>query len=135
MLHNETRKLLIDAWNKTHNAKEVAECFSVNTSTVYRLEKRMRETGSVETRVSLRGRKPALSQTDIQKIDQLIRAQPDDPESCPETWICLQKEVPPCLGTGASPMSGKKGRHGKNIYRRAMQTTWCFWMKAASTSI
>ena len=77
MLHNETRKLLIDAWNKTHNAKEIAEYFSVNTSTVYRLEKRMRETGSVETRVSLRGRKPALSQTDIQKIDQLIRAQPD----------------------------------------------------------
>ena len=77
MLHNETRKLLIDAWNKTHNAKEIAECFSVNTSTVYRLEKRMRETGSVETRVSLRGRKPALGQTDIEKIDQLIQAQPD----------------------------------------------------------
>lgn len=77
MLHNETRKLLIDAWNKTHNAKEIAECFSVATSTVYRLEKRMRETGSVNTRVSLRGRKPALSQTDIQNIDQLIQAQPD----------------------------------------------------------
>ena len=77
MLHNETRKLPIDAWNKTHNAKEVAECFSVNTSTVYRLEKRMRETGSVETRVSQRGRKPALSQADIQNIDQLIQAQPD----------------------------------------------------------
>lgn len=27
MLHNETRKLLIEALNKTHNAKEVAECF------------------------------------------------------------------------------------------------------------
>lgn len=39
MLHNEARKLLIEAWNKTHNAKEIAECFSVNTSTVYRLEK------------------------------------------------------------------------------------------------
>ena len=68
MLHNEARKLLIDAWNKTHNAKEIAECFSVDTSTVYRLEKRMRETGSVETRVSQRGRKPALSQADIQDI-------------------------------------------------------------------
>ena len=77
MLHNETRKLLIEAWNKTHNAKEIAECFSVNTSTVYRLEKRMRETGSVETLVSQRGRKPALTQTDIQNIDQLIKAQPD----------------------------------------------------------
>ena len=39
MLHNEARKLLIEAWNKTHNAKEIAECFSVNTSTVYRLKK------------------------------------------------------------------------------------------------
>lgn len=27
MLHNETRNLLIQAYNKTHNAKEVAECF------------------------------------------------------------------------------------------------------------
>ena len=77
MLHNEARKLLIKAWNKTHNAKEVAECFGVNTSTVYRLEKRMRETGSVETRVSQRERKSALSQTDLQNIDQMIRAQPD----------------------------------------------------------
>lgn len=67
MLHNETRKLLIDAWNKIHNAKEIAECFSVDTSTVYRLEKRMRE-----TRVSLRGRKPALSQTDLRNIDRMI---------------------------------------------------------------
>ena len=49
MLHDETRKLLIETWNKTHNAKEIAECFSVNTSTVYRLEKQMRETGSVKT--------------------------------------------------------------------------------------
>lgn len=77
MLHNEARKLLIEAWNKTHNAKEIAECFSVNTSTVYRLEKRMRETGSVETRVSQRGRKQALKQTDIENIDDLIKSQPD----------------------------------------------------------
>ena len=77
MLHDEARKLLIKAWEKTHNAKEVAECFGVNTSTVYRLEKRMRETGTVETRVSQRGRKSALSQTDLQNIDQMIRAQPD----------------------------------------------------------
>lgn len=76
MLHNEARKLLIEAWNKTHNAKEITECFSVNTSTVYRLERRMRETGSVETRTSQRGRKPALSQNDIQNIDRLIQQQP-----------------------------------------------------------
>ena len=28
-----------EAWNKTHNAKKIAERFSVNTSTVYRLKK------------------------------------------------------------------------------------------------
>ena len=77
MLHNKTRKLLIQALNKTHNAKEVAECFSVNTSTVYRLAKRMREIGSVETRTSLRGRKPALSPEDTHNIDQLIQQQSD----------------------------------------------------------
>ncbi len=37
----------------------------------------MRETGSVETRVSLRGRKPALSQADIHKTDRLIQMHPD----------------------------------------------------------
>ena len=36
MLHDETRKLLIEAWNKTHNAKEIAERFSVNTSTAWK---------------------------------------------------------------------------------------------------
>ena len=36
-----------------------------------------RETGSVETRTSLRGRKPSLSRKDIQNIDCLIQQQPD----------------------------------------------------------
>lgn len=61
MLHNETRKLLIDAWNKTHNAKEVAECFSVDTSTVYRLEKGCGRPALWRPESPLRGRKPALS--------------------------------------------------------------------------
>ncbi len=37
----------------------------------------MRETGSVATRTSLRGRKRVLSEEDIQNIDQLIQKQPD----------------------------------------------------------
>ena len=77
MLHDETRKLLIEAWNKTHNAKEIAERFSVNTSTVYRLEKQMCETGSVKTRTSQRGRKHALTPEDIQNIDRVVRQEPD----------------------------------------------------------
>lgn len=39
MLHNEARKLLIQALEKTHKAREVAENFSVNRGTVYRLKK------------------------------------------------------------------------------------------------
>lgn len=77
MLHDEARKLLIEAWNNTHNAKEIAECFSVNTSTVYRLEKQMRETGSVKTRTSQRGRKYALTPEDIQNIDRVVQQEPD----------------------------------------------------------
>lgn len=39
MLHNEARELLVEAYEKTGKAKEVAECFSVDTSTVYRLNR------------------------------------------------------------------------------------------------
>jgi len=77
MLHNEARELLIQAWNKTQNVKEIAECFSVNTSTVYQLEKRMRKTGSVATRTSLRGHKRVLGEENIHHIDQLLQKQPD----------------------------------------------------------
>lgn len=40
MLYHEAGKLLVKAWDQTHNAKEADECFEVNTSTVCRLEKR-----------------------------------------------------------------------------------------------
>ena len=39
--------------------------------------KQLEMTGSVETRTSLRGRKPVLSDDDIVHIDNLIQAQPD----------------------------------------------------------
>ena len=77
MLHNEERYLIIQALNRHIPVKEIAECFSVNTSTVYRLRKQMETTGSVETRTSLRGRKPVLSDDDIVHIDNLIQQQPD----------------------------------------------------------
>lgn len=77
MLHNETRKLLVEAYNKTHNAKEVAECFSVNISTVYRLVERMNREGSVDVRTNLRGRKSTLSESDLQRIKELVQQKPD----------------------------------------------------------
>ena len=77
MLHNEARKLLIQALEKTHNAREVTENFSVNRGTVYRLKRQLEETGSIETRTYLRGRKSALSREDIRNIEQLLKEKPD----------------------------------------------------------
>ena len=77
MLHNESRELLLKAWDKTHDAKKVAEFFSVNTSTVYRLVNRRDKTGEWQTRTHLRGRKSALSQEQKQSIIQLVQEQPD----------------------------------------------------------
>ena len=62
MLHNEARKLVLEAWDKTHNAKEIAKYFSVNESTIYRLVEERTRIGSYETRTYLRGRKPILTE-------------------------------------------------------------------------
>ena len=72
MLHNEARKLVLEAWDKTHNAKEIAKYFSVNQSTIYRLVEERARTGSYETRTQLRGRKPILTE----KLE-LVQKQPD----------------------------------------------------------
>ena len=77
MLHNEARKLVLEAWDKTHNAKEIAKYFSVNQSTIYRLVEERARTGSYETRTQLRGRKPILTEKQHQDILELVQKQPD----------------------------------------------------------
>lgn len=77
MLHNEARNLLVKAYEKSHNAQDVAKCFSVDKSTVYRLSKQMRITGSVDLQTSRRGRKPLLTDEDMRNIDKLVVEQPD----------------------------------------------------------
>ena len=96
MLHNETRNLLIQAYNKTHNAKEVAECFSVDVSTVYRLVEQMKREGSVSVKTSLRGRKASLKEADLQKIQELVQQKPDI------TLHASEQERPRC--TGETPL-------------------------------
>ena len=77
MLHNEARKLVLEAWDKTHNAKEIAKYFSVNESTIYRLVEERARTGSYETRTHLRGRKSILTEKQHQDILELVQKQPD----------------------------------------------------------
>ena len=77
MLHNEARKLVLEAWDKTHNAREIAKYFSVNESTVYRLVEERARTGSYETRTQLRGRKTILTEKQHHDILELVQEQPD----------------------------------------------------------
>ena len=77
MLHNEARKLIPEAYDKGVSVKEPAECFSVNSCSIYRLLKRRNETGSYEPQTYLRGKKPKLSDTDQQNILALMKKQPD----------------------------------------------------------
>ena len=77
MLHNEARKLILEAYDKGISVKELAKCFSVNTCSIYRLLKRRNTTGSYETRTNLRGKKPKLSDADQQHILELLNKHPD----------------------------------------------------------
>lgn len=77
MLHNESRNLLVQAFEKNHNAKQTAQDFSVSLWTVYRLRQQMQQTGSVDLRVNQRGRKAKLTQQDIDAINNLVQNQPD----------------------------------------------------------
>lgn len=61
MLHNEARELLVKGYEATHDAEGIAKAYSASTSTVYRLVRQKRETGSVELRSRLRGRKTILT--------------------------------------------------------------------------
>ena len=77
MLHNEARKLILEAYDKGVSVKELAKCFSVNTCSIYRLLKHRNETGSYETQTNLRGKKPKLSDADHQHILSLLEKEPD----------------------------------------------------------
>ena len=77
MLHNEARELLVEAYEKTGNAREVDKCFGVDTSTVYRLNRQKKAAGSVKLRTNTRGRKPLLSAEDLSNIDKVIQEQSD----------------------------------------------------------
>lgn len=77
MLHNETRELLVEAYEKTHDAKAVAEMYGVSKYTVYHIYERKRSTGSVKLLTHQRGRKRLLSDEDKKNIGKCIDDKPD----------------------------------------------------------
>ena len=76
MLHNEARELLVQGYEATHDAKEIAKAYSVSKWTVYRLAEQKRKTGSVALRTSQRGRKPVLTAEDRENIQHCIDESP-----------------------------------------------------------
>lgn len=77
MLHNESRELLVEAFEKHHNARDIADVFSVSLSSVYRLAAQKQKTGSVKLQTNLRGRKSILDSKDRENISHLIESRPD----------------------------------------------------------
>ena len=77
MLSIETRERLVRGYERTHDAKMIAQAYGVSEREVYKLAAQMRETGSVEPRTGNCGRKSKLSEEDLKRVDKAIQAQPD----------------------------------------------------------
>lgn len=77
MLSNEERKRLVETYKKFPDAVKVAEIYSVSSSSVYRLVRQMKDTGSVDLKTGYRGRKPSLSPEDVENIRRTVLEQPD----------------------------------------------------------
>ena len=151
MLRNEARKLILETYDRGISVKELAECFSVNTSSIYRLLKRRRETGSYETQTNLRGCKPKITETEGQNILNLLNAQLDItcleiiqtlnlPASIDTVWRFLQKQG--CRRKKKSlhaaeqerPRCGEEAeRLERPYYLGTKAMILSFWMKAVAT--
>ena len=77
MLSTEVRELMVKAYEKSHNAAEVARNFSVNRGTVYEYVNRKKNNQSLEVKTSQRGRKSKLTQNNLDDIKNAINQQPD----------------------------------------------------------
>ena len=87
MLHNEARELLVESYEKTHNAEEIAKIFGVNKYTVYHMAERKRKTGSVALRTSQRGRKQLLNGEDKHTyVNALTRRRASPWQNCARSW-------------------------------------------------
>ena len=152
MLHNEARKLLIQALERSHNVREVARNYCVNRSTVYRLKKRLDETGSIETRTYLRGRKPALTPEEVENINQLVKSRPDiTMQEIIETlhltvsnetvrkqfgnWdIAVRRNLFMPVNRSV-PDVAEKRKNWNGLCLDSRQVVLCFWMKADAIRI
>jgi len=76
-LSNDLRKRIIDAKLRGDTEDSIAKEKEVNKSTITKLWSLYKETGSYEARPNTGGRKPALSQQQLQMITNKINQQSD----------------------------------------------------------
>ncbi len=77
MLKNEERKLLVEAHEKGYKSKELADIFGIDKSSVNRIIRQYKKTGSYELRTYKCGRKSILTETDLENVSRLIDINPD----------------------------------------------------------
>ena len=147
MLHNEARNLLVEAYEKTHDAKGIALAYGVSVPTVYRLAEQKAKTGSVDLRVSKRGRKRVLGAGRFRKNSENDRrpagyhAGRNRREIGTASWnrngaagdpgngVPAQKEDDPRFRTGASPMCRPRENNGVGLRRQSRHLIGFSWIK------
>ena len=77
MLSNEARKIIIKAHEKGYKTAEIADIFDVDVSSINKLLRQYKKTGSYELRTHERGRKAVLTDDDRKNISALINENPD----------------------------------------------------------
>ena len=77
MLSNEARKIIIKAHEKGYKTAEIADIFDVDVSSINKLLRQYKKTGSYELRTHERGRKAVLTDDDRKNISALIDENPD----------------------------------------------------------
>ena len=77
IMSNDSRERLVQSYGKIKKANEVATAFDVSESTVFRLVRQYKETGTVELQTHKRGRKPILTPEQLQKVKETILETPD----------------------------------------------------------
>ena len=77
MLSMDTRERLMQAYESGKKAEEIAHYYDVHVSTIRRIAKLKKETGTVKPLTERCGRKALLSEENIRDIDRLIEEQND----------------------------------------------------------
>lgn len=104
MLHNEALNLLVEACEKTHDARGIALAYGVSVPTVYQL-------AEIVDKLNL--------PVGIEMVRQGIQAM----------GVPTQKEDDPRFGTEESPMRGQRETSGIGLRRKHRRLIWFFWMK------